>query len=504
MELVKKGMKRQFLIIACALLLACSACVPTPEEDAVREKNSEKMIEMAKGSEQMPELTENGKAEETGTAAEAAPVPVKDQMPERLSWDFYTDTKNIHVTADVPIRIMTEGSFPLLRVMQKTGNPEENVKIARSLLGTETVYKSVYQLTRQDLEKEISDLMENLSDPMHNKNLLEDFTVEELENELIPRWQEHLEELQEQYRTFQDGEIQPNPVWDGQPEGQTVLVAGAYDKDDARKYDHIYFTGWEDPPNWSIDMNKKGEWGSAWDYGVMELIDPKDYDTPHAGTAMTPKEAAQKVQAVLDPFVQTEIVDILWGNNASDTYGSDGTRLRWGYIVRLTPVYYGTAAGIGFGQLFMGDRDPVTNVNRFWNQEYIMGAVNESGILTCEWRDPLQVTEVITEHASLLPFEEIERIAKRQMNRILSYGAEENSTLEVTDVRLGLLYLMEQYSTDSGLMVPCWIFRKTQNVSEEQMKLWNREVSSFDYDWLNPLVIINAVDGSVIDPWAGH
>ena len=133
-----------------------------------------------------------------------------------------------------------------------------------------------------------------------------------------------------------------------------------------------------------------------------------------------------------------------------------------------------------------------------------MGAVNESGILTCEWGDPLQVTEVITEHASLLPFEEIERIAKRQMNRILSYGAEENSTLEVTDVRLGLLYLMEQYSTDSGLMVPCWIFRKTQNVSEEQMKLWNREVSSFDYDWLNPLVIINAVDGSVIDPWAGH
>ena len=81
-------MKRQFLIIVCALLLACSACVPTPEEDAVSEKNSEKMIEMAKGSEQMPELTENGKAEETGTAAEAAPVPVKDQMPERLSWDF--------------------------------------------------------------------------------------------------------------------------------------------------------------------------------------------------------------------------------------------------------------------------------------------------------------------------------------------------------------------------------------------------------------------------------
>jgi hypothetical protein len=118
-------------------------------------------------------------------------------MPERLQWDFYSDVKNVHVTADAPIRIMTEDTFPLLRVAPRRFTGAENTAVAAGLLGTDTVYKSVYQLTRKDLEKQISDLMNTLSDPLNNKELLADFDREELENELIPRWHRNLEALQE-------------------------------------------------------------------------------------------------------------------------------------------------------------------------------------------------------------------------------------------------------------------------------------------------------------------
>ena len=490
---------RKTVVFVLLFLFVFTACQPTPEVDAVRQKNSEKMIEMAIG-----DTTDTPKVTEAQPAV--APVPVREQMPERLVWDFHTDTKNIHVTADVPIQIMTEGTFPLLRVAPRRFKGSENVAIGEGLLGTNTVYKSVYQLTRKDLEKQITDLMNTLSDPYNNKELLADFGREELD-ELIPRWQKNLEELQEQYRNFTDGDPVPNPVWDGQAEkdNQTVLVKDPWDKNNAEKYDSVYFFARDEYPSyWSMNYMKAGHWGAAWDYGLMERIDPGAYDTPHEGVSLTPRQAAEQVQKKLAPFVKTSIVEILWSNNASDTYGSDGTKLKWAYVVRLLPAYHGTATGVGLGYLPMSSRDETTNVSRTWQQEYIMGAVNDSGVLNLAWMSPLTVTEVVTEQANLLPFSEIEGIARRQINRNPSFEGEENGALQVAGVRLGLLYIMEQNVQEGGLLVPAWVFLKAEEVSESQKKLWNGDPSTLDYDVLNPLVIINAVDGTVIDPYAGY
>ena len=493
-------MKRILVLLLAVMLLA--GCQPTPEVDAVRQKNSAQMIEMARG--------ETTAAPQAGAGEPAAtPTPVRELVPERLQWDFHTDVKNVHVIADAPIRIRTEDTFPLLRVKPWTGTNGENLKIVQAMLGTDTVYKSVYQVTRADLEKQISDLMNTLSDPFNNKELLEDFGREELE-ELVPRWQAHLEELQEQYRNFQDDEPQPNPLWDGQPEDdmhQTVLVTGAWDKDNAENYDSVYFFARSTYPEyWSMDMMRKGDWGAAYDYGMRELIDPADYDRPHQGAKLTPRQAAEAVQAVLDPFVKTAVVDVLWSNNASDTYGSDGTQLRWGYVVRLMPLYHGTATGMGLGWLPMSSRDPVTDVGRTWEQEYIMGAVTDEGIRYLTWRNPLKVTEVVAEHAQLLPFSEIEEIAQRQISRNLAYSGEENGSLEVAGVVLGLVYMGEQNNDEGGLLAPVWVFLKADRPNDQQRKLWEQLGlnAAANYDTLNPLAMINAIDGTIIDPYAGY
>ena len=503
-------MKRLLVVILTGALLIYG-CQPTPEVDAVRQKNSAKMIEMARGEAAPDESAAPGQAaQEMEAQPGATPTPVREQVPERLQWDFYTDVKNVHVTADVPIRIRTEDTFPLLRVKPWTGSPSENLKIAQALLGTDTVYKSVYQVTRADLEKQIADLMTTLSDPYNNQELLEDFTREELE-ELIPGWQKRLEELQEQYRTFRDGEPQPNPLWDGQPEDdmhQTVLVTGAWDKDNAENYDSVYFFARSSyPEHWSMDLMRKGDWGAAYDYGMRELIDPADYDRPHWGAKLTPRQAAEAVQAVLAPFVQTAVVDVLWSNNASDTYGSDGTKLRWGYVVRLMPLYHGTATGVGLGLLHMSNRDPVTDVSRSWEQENIMGAVTDEGVRYLYWRNPLKVTEVVAEHARLLPFSEIEEIAQQQINRKLAYSHQENGSLEVAGVILGLVYMGEQNNAEGGLLAPVWVFLKADRPNDQQQKLWaqlGQTPATPYYDTLNPLVMINAVDGTIIDPYAGY
>ena len=352
--------------------------------------------------------------------------------------------------------------------------------------------------------------MNTLSDPYNNKELLADFDRAELE-ELVPRWQARLEELQEQYRNFRDDEPQPNPLWDGRPEDdmhQTVLVTGAWDKDNAENYDSVYFFARSTYPEyWSMDLMRKGEWGAAYDYGMRELIDPADYDTPHWGAKLTPRQAANEVQSLLAPFVDTAVVDVLWGNNASDTYGADGTKLRWGYVVRLMPLYHGTATGVGLGRLPMLSRDPVTNVGRSWEQEYIMGAVTDEGVRRLTWGCPLKVTEVVAERAQLLPFSEIEEIARQQINRKLAYSHQENGSLEVAGVILGLVYMGEQNNAEGGLLAPVWVFLKADRPNDQQQKLWaqlDQPPAAPYYDTLNPLVMINAVDGTVIDPYAGY
>ena len=83
--------KRIYSILLVTLLLLC-ACQPTPEQDAVKQKETNVLIDTVL----------SGQLEKTETGE--APVPVKDQMPDRFAVDFYTPAQNVHVVVDAPIR----------------------------------------------------------------------------------------------------------------------------------------------------------------------------------------------------------------------------------------------------------------------------------------------------------------------------------------------------------------------------------------------------------------
>lgn len=56
-------------------------------------------------------------------------------------------------------------------------------------------------------------------------------------------------------------------------------------------------------------------------------------------------------------------------------------------------------------------------------------------------------------------------------------------------------------------LAPVWVFLKADRPNDQQQKLWaqlGQTPATPNYDTLNPLVMINAVDGTVIDPYAGY
>ena len=150
---------RRICILIPLFLFLCVGCQPTPEVDAVKQKDTNLLIEAVKEAEQEQN--------------EPAPVPVKELMPERFQCDFVTQARQVHVTADVPIRVLTEGTFPLVRVQRRTFTNEERLTVYRRLFDSDTVYKYEYRPTKEAVVKEIEWLLQEPT-AEEKKEFLED------------------------------------------------------------------------------------------------------------------------------------------------------------------------------------------------------------------------------------------------------------------------------------------------------------------------------------------
>lgn len=126
-----------------------------------------------------------------------------------------------------------------------------------------------------------------------------------------------------------------------------------------------------------------------------------------------------------------------------------------------------------------------------WMYEVLEVAVDDGGIQAVEWTGPLTVESVITEKAALLPFEEVRGIFEKMLPIVYTnYGADQDWEIEITEARLCLWRIFDRDSFTRGILAPAWCFYGTVD---------DRPATSFQ-----PLLIVNAVDGSVIDPHQGY
>ena len=480
-------MKR--ILALSLILLILAACVPTPEVDAVKQKDTVQMIEtVKKADEQQPDAPEES---------------AKEQIPERLIWDFYTDAQKSHVVADVPITVLSDGGFPLLRVERRKITAEQNLALCKTLLGVDTVYRLIpRETTQSEIEQEIKTLMDMLSDPVEGNPLFgsgDDKLSQEEIDEMLPAWEERLEQLKAQYLSADDGS-QGNPVWDGVIGDSTTAVPSAFDFN-AMQCDNINFTdGTEGTPYyWRADYDKKGNYGLGWGNGLKEQIDPSAYDTARPGVGITPRDAIETAQKLMEPYMETTVAGVYWDDDATDTHKPGKLRQR-AYTVHLMPVYHGTASGVFLDTWTesesVGDGDG--SYRYAWPREQISVTVNDDGILRFNWQSPLTVTEIVSESCPLLPFDEIEQIAKQQLNRLAAQPHYKNSTLTVRAFTLGLVRIAEPYQMDRALLTPVWcLFGEWKQDGSDDIHLASDNVA-----W--PILEINAIDGTIIDTEKGY
>ena len=476
-------------ILSCFLL--CVGCQPTPEVDAVKQKNTNQLIEAVKEAEQ----------------AAPVPVPVKELMPERFQCDFVTETRQVHVTADVPIRVLTEGIFPLIRVQRREFTNEERLTLYKRLFHSETVYRYEYRPNKEAVVKEIEWLLQEPT-AEEKKEFLEDpEESEETWAAYLQRRKDRIEMLRQKYLSLpDDGTPLPFEPWDGalftirNGESPGMVVGVEYPTPMKMPSHGTLFE--ERPVDYSREKEDGNDTYSVFSFDKrmdkpnVERITPEDYNKAHAGAAVTARQAAEAILTPLAGLGDFAVADILWSHDADDAAVAAGKIGKQAYLVRLTPVFHG--ASMPYCGMDAMDIPEGGGYTLSWCYEHVIAAVDGNGtILGMAWEGPLKETELLAETTTLLPFEEVMDIFARQMNRLFSYEEETNGSLTVSDVQLGLFRIREQGDMESGLLVPVWFITGAYRYAghPEEVRL---------YDSLSPIAVINAIDGSIIDVMQGY
>ncbi len=506
-------------IIALLLILCMlAACQPTPDHDAVKQKDTNVLIDTV-----LSEQTEQN------DPALAAP-PVSAQFPARFQCSDTTEARGVHVTADVPIEVLTEGyAFPLLRATHRRLTNEERLALSRRLLGVDTLYiwKQAPR-TRDDVEREMQASIHAIDYMTGSKEewmKSSDSTEEEYE-QMLAMHRERIAALQKEYSTLPEGvHADPNPVWDGSlPEDKpssvywnVYSIVGSPDQHEiySRQYDHI---GVEESSRGRIisyiRARDEGAPVGTSDCFHAEMPDakrigPAEYDTPQSEGSVTAREAIGILREVLgEEAKHYEVADVWWSNNACHEGQIQGVYDKWGYLIRMTPAFSGAQMLYLYGDAYSESED---GYFRYWPYDRIEANVNSDGtLLSLNWEGALKVTETISEETPLLPYDEVRSLFVQQMNRVFSLEEHTGGTIAIDSVKLGLFRIREKNDMESGLLVPAWFFTGTFTYTEKArdaliaMGEFPEQAARQTYGSERPLLIINAIDGSIIDPYQGY
>ena len=487
-------MKR--ILALSLLLLMLAACVPTPEVDAVKQKDTNVLIDTV-----IKEEERIGIQEQTGEAV-PTPTPVKELVPERFACDFTTND-GAKIEGDVRIRVLTDGVFPMLRVERRSVTDAERLTLAQRLLHTENLY--IYQdvLDRRRVEDMIRGLMDEPTFEQYRKDYGMSTATEEDYEEFLAYRREQRAYWQEYFRNMPtDGSAMPFQKWDGAaPTGETTFLQIVTESEGRTNIGFqpsvtVLRDGSSRVMGYTEPQSDRKKNATAFGFNMtgkpgVERIEPEDYDIIHDGATVSPWAAANAVLPIFDGIVELCVDDIYWSNNADTDGDGAGVVGTYGYLVRLTPIYDGSIAPYINDYGVQPDRDEIDmQYAPEWDYESVIAAVSTEGrLLSLSWYGTSKITETIADSTPLLPFDEIMRLFEQQMNRQL-YGS--GAKVQITGVKLGLFRIREKNSMETGLMVPAWIFGGTYYGADG------------DHRELSPLCVINAIDGSIIDASKGY
>lgn len=150
-----------------------------------------------------------------------------------------------------------------------------------------------------------------------------------------------------------------------------------------------------------------------------------------------------------------------------------------------------------------------------WDLENILLDVGKNGVLRFAWTAPSTKPVVRQAESTLLPFEEIASIANTMLPEVIvgpketpltqldQYnGFDTRMDVDITKVSLSLMRIRDKGSLQ-GTIVPVWDFWGTSDWYDAEPNAYGYQEKGLNYDF-QPMLTLNAVDGTVVDRQLGY
>ena len=519
-------MKRTLVFLLALLLLA--GCQPTPEAPFVIGKDNEQMIEKAKETRE-PEKAGGNLYEALG-------------CPKTYVIDIRNDAARVHIQGEAKVILPETDALPLVYVQAARFDQERVYTFFRALTGGVEMYDIPTATPKAVIEKRIRATQAELDELVVARGE-DDFRVQFKRSEIASLQKAYQDAPETVSLTINDGTLKP----------YTMTFLGK-NRGTATAVDAISDPFGDDAGRW-FAVNNDADYADAGSYTFIDQDGNEQFFTPHSGSnlmyaarsgvmvgtdsggtilpdataasltgepvsfpedctilgylepeelllSLTPADARRQAEELMAACGVTDMfVDgVYLLSDRQEIYGAeywepaDLDQLRAKpehqvYAVRFLRRVAGVPVESFFGMSQVKVDD--SGYGPEWQYEVLEVAVDDGGIQAVEWTGPLTVESVITEKAALLPFEDVRSIFEKMLPVVYAnYGADRDWDIEISEVRLCLWRIFDKNSFTRGILVPAWCFYGAVD---------GRPATNFQ-----PLLIVNGVDGSVIDPLQGY
>ena len=512
---------KRILIILLALMLFC-ACVPTPEEEVVIQKDFDVMIEKA----QATPGTETVVADGTATKADAQPTETADtpeetgKPGERVADTFTGRSEDFKVSFDAEV-IRPDGPLPVVRVQATEFTPETVEKYFDVLTEGYDLYTQEQLETKPFLEKMIADLQDQLDNWIPTA----EFESEDQRKEEARYLKQLIKTYQEQWKTAADAPGEPvHSIADTSYRhlrNENGKVSFSWYGNSTVQYGKKTVTYLQS----SVYFNNRSNYPETPSGSFKQCADVTGQSTVPRGTNLkkTPSDAQLEAEALIAKIgvgdMKADRVLLMQETVLSE--GNEGYSINVSKLPKDYPFkylyevrFYRVVDGIKVvdPSLFASSSShDETTVAPEWDYEALIVWISDLGVCKLEHRAPIETVETLVENANLMPFDKIVEIAKKMIPIIHEDELINNDQLSGIEVSLdritlSLQRISERDNLDYGLLTPVWNFWGTELLRYKNGDLlwWNNMDTAMGPCSAYPLLSINAIDGTIIDPMKGY
>ena len=467
-------MKKVIAILLIAVMaLGTAACQKTPESPIIVGKNNEKLIEKAVTSRDTPF-----------------------SAPSRYSADepLTNPQGSLTVNVDAAVIVPNSDGLSTARVEKHLFTEAECQTYIAALFDGQTTYsgdvfetKAYYQQTILDWQRQLA--LE--TDEQKRQEVQGSITKFQMAMESLPEG-EGLVEAPIEFSTTLSGVPTIFLVSDGNDgKYRKIFIEN---NSSTNQYRLIY----------SIGQNDYAKIGNLWNVAVRSDI--KHGTDEYGSPDLLPAPSIEQNQAV---NAANELLSLMGVSDysyktSSLVFGSiNGTvqkayRLSYSRILGNNSFTLTSAPAGGGGAIDDGKGGHIEG----WEYESMTFLVNNDGIVSMEWINPYDVSEVITNNTSMMDFNDVMDIFNKMIVVTNAYLSDDMSkTINVDRIELGLMRITDPATRSSGLVIPVWDF--FGNVTTA-FKNGEKSYSELDNDPLNSVLAINAIDGTLVDRSRGY